>query len=210
MIGELERTIETLESQLASFSHTTSELASLRGQLQVAHDELGAIDELISRYSKDETQQRTAFAGVEELIEACLKMQAKVSGAEKVVAEMQEELLAQSTSMEEERQRKGEVKRRHEVAIEEGKKEIEGLQVRLLEIEVEAESRLSDMQVQHHQVVGQLKDQVFLLQQEAEKELKHRPPTDSEGLLLIYYLFVFVFFLSFFLFVFLFLPRFNY
>jgi len=70
--------------------------------------------------------------------------------------------------------------------------------------------RLSDMQVQHHQVVGQLKDQVFLLQQEAEKELKHRPPTDSEGLLLIYYLFVFVFFLSFFLFVFLFLPRFNY
>ena len=106
-------------------------------------DELGEIDELISRYSKDETNQRTIFGGVQELIEACLKMQAKVTGAEKAVREMQDELLSQSSAGEEVRQQGEERRKRIEKELSEVKKESDGLQVRLLELEVECESRVS-------------------------------------------------------------------
>jgi len=182
-VSDLQHTVESLEAEVAEANQLTAKMSAVKDELEAAVEELGQIDELISRYSRDETQQRTSLQGVQELIEACLKMQAKVTGAEKAAREVQEELALQISQLQETEHHAEEDKKGLAAELEETKREAGALQVRILELEVETDSRVSNMQVEHHTEVSQLKDKIFGLEQLAEKEVRQRPPTDSEGII---------------------------
>lgn len=180
-VADLQHMVDSLESQLVDSNQLTEELANVKEQLAATEEELQQIDELISRYSRDETQQRTAFGGVQELIEACIKMQAKVTNSEKTISEVQGELESQARLTQQAERLVQETEVRLTSELEETRKEAEALQVRFLELEVETDSRVSTMQDEHHGEARKLKEQIQTLQELAEKEIRQRPPTDSEG-----------------------------